>query len=154
MPSLGIAWQWIPTVSSASVFHGSGPRWLAPVSQITLQSSLKGYSSLPYGSQTALPNRQHETVLLCPWPPSQGPGPQNSDLTHSLTHSRTTQRNHFQQLPYCCLSSQLLQSCDAYQPLHSNGTLLHSVIPCLQYCNLATAVSLAPLFHLSGAISH
>jgi hypothetical protein len=59
--------------SSASVFHGSGPRWLAPIST-TSQSSLKGYSSCPYGSWTALPNRQLKTVLLCPWLPSQGPG--------------------------------------------------------------------------------
>jgi hypothetical protein len=33
-----------------------------------LQSSNKGYSSRPYGSRTALPNRRLKTVLLCPWP--------------------------------------------------------------------------------------
>jgi hypothetical protein len=59
----------------SSVFHSSGPRWLALISQLTLQSSLKGYSSRPHSSRTALPNRCLKTVLLCPWPPSQGPGP-------------------------------------------------------------------------------
>jgi hypothetical protein len=67
--------------SSASVFHGSGPRWLVPISQFvelqTLNSfwfSFNGYSSRPYGSRTALPNRRLKTILLCPWAPSQGPG--------------------------------------------------------------------------------
>jgi hypothetical protein len=31
---LVVAWQRIPTISSASVFHGSGPRWQAPISRL------------------------------------------------------------------------------------------------------------------------
>jgi hypothetical protein len=46
-----------------------------------LQSSMKGYSSRPCGSRTALPNRLLKTVLLCPWSPSQGPGPPACPLT-------------------------------------------------------------------------
>jgi hypothetical protein len=30
MSLLGVAWQWIPTMFSASVFYGSGPRLVAP----------------------------------------------------------------------------------------------------------------------------
>jgi hypothetical protein len=63
---------------SASVFHGSGPHWLSPISQLDvawIQSSNKGYSSRPYDSRTALPNRCLKTLLLCRWPPNQGPGP-------------------------------------------------------------------------------
>jgi hypothetical protein len=86
LSSLGVAWQPIPTMSSASVFHGSEPRWLAPVSQLTLQPSHKGYSSSPYGSRTAIPNRHLKTVLLCPGPPACRPTA--SELTHSLTNSR------------------------------------------------------------------
>jgi hypothetical protein len=71
--SLGVAWQQIPTMFSASVFHGSSPCWLVPVSQLSLQSSLKGYSSCPCGSQTTLPNRWLKIVLLCPWPPACRP---------------------------------------------------------------------------------
>jgi hypothetical protein len=43
------------------------------------QSSNKGYSSLPCSLRTALTNRRLKTVLLCPWPPRQGPGPPFSD---------------------------------------------------------------------------
>jgi hypothetical protein len=34
--------------SAASMFHDTGPHWLAPISQLTSQSSLKGYSSRPH----------------------------------------------------------------------------------------------------------
>jgi hypothetical protein len=44
-----------------------------------LQSSNKGYSSHPYASRTALPNRRLKIVLLFPWLPSQGKRPPFSD---------------------------------------------------------------------------
>jgi hypothetical protein len=71
MSSLGTVWQWLLSF----MFSSFRPRWLASISQLTLQPSLKGYISRPYGSRTAIPNRRLKTVLLCPWPPSQGPGP-------------------------------------------------------------------------------
>jgi hypothetical protein len=52
------------------------------------QSSIKGYSSRPYGSGTAHSNHRLKTVLLCPWPPSQGPGP-------GLTVCRPTQSPNY-----------------------------------------------------------
>jgi hypothetical protein len=42
-------------------------------------SSNKGCSSPPYGSRRAHPDPRLKTVLLCPWPPSQGSGPPFSD---------------------------------------------------------------------------
>jgi hypothetical protein len=77
---------------SAPVLHSSGPRWLAPSSRLTLQSSLKGYSSRPHGSRTSLRNRSLKTVLLCPWPPACRPtafelstrGSSSTDLKKTL----------------------------------------------------------------------
>jgi hypothetical protein len=61
----------VRTMASQSAWFLLAGAYLAT----TLQSSLIGYSSRSYGSRTALPDLEVKTLLLCPWPPSQGPGP-------------------------------------------------------------------------------
>jgi hypothetical protein len=51
---------------------------------------------MPLRLRTAPPNRQLKTVLLCPWPPSQGPGSLFSDCLHGdpLTISELTRSSN------------------------------------------------------------
>jgi hypothetical protein len=76
--SLVVAWQRLPTLyiprSSASVLAG-GACLITRLGVAWLESSIKSYSSCACGSKTALYNRRLKTVHLCPWPPSQSPGP-------------------------------------------------------------------------------
>jgi hypothetical protein len=69
---------------SASVFLAG---WCLPHNWLgvsLLRSSNNGHFSCPYSSRTALHYRL-KTVLLCPWHPSQGPGPllSNSKLCYN-----------------------------------------------------------------------
>jgi biotin transporter BioY len=43
MSALGVAWQQIPTMSSDSVFHGSGPYWLASIIKLLALSTTSSY---------------------------------------------------------------------------------------------------------------
>jgi hypothetical protein len=76
---LGVVWQRISTIISAPVFHGSGPRWLAPLSWLTLQSSLKGYSSRP--------NRRLKAV--CMQTHSQSPNSEPSTASELASESES-----------------------------------------------------------------
>jgi hypothetical protein len=65
------------------------------VAWLQSSTSKERYSSRPYGSRTALANRQLKTTLLCPRPSSQGPRPLYSDCL--VTKVNVTMRLAFSQ---------------------------------------------------------